>query len=185
MFQRQEYLTKQQVTSSCSKIAKLYREGKLINPAEKNTMEPNIMDIEEDIDDEEDDGYEEQPEHSDLFEDITEEIICDTINEFTKEDVAVGQYVLVYIPIENQSKRAKGEEHKPHFFGQTINCSSDEVEVNFLRKKSKYYWWPEKAEKSLVDIENVHVLLDIPDMDSMEHIHFSEEDNAIIQNCCC
>ena len=78
------------------------------------------MDIEEDNDDEKDDGYEEQPEHSDLFEDITEEIICDTINEFTKEDVAVGQYVLVYIPIENQSKRVKGEELKPHFIGQTI-----------------------------------------------------------------
>ena len=154
-------------------MSKKYRDGTLKEPQIKETVNKK-QELEE--------VMEHLADTTEVFEDVVEESIREIIHDITDADISIGQYVVAVIP--EMSKKSRKTATMRHFVGQVIDCDSDEAEINFLVKKSYYYWWPEIVDKSFVDIEDIHALLSIPDMDTKEHVHFSSKDIKVIENCC-
>lgn len=172
MFATDDYLTQQQVTSAFSRMSKMFRNGNLQEPTEKSVLYTNEATREVHPSD-----------TSDVFISEVDESLREVLQKISADDITIGQFVIV--ALSQASKKPKKTSIKEHFVGQVISSDVDEVEINFLKKKRDYYWWPEKSDKSFVDVEDVHALLSIPDMDGKEHVHFSEHDKIQIERCCC
>ena len=57
-----------------------------------------------------------------------------------------------------------------HLAGQIINLDDNGVEISFLKHSEKYFWWPDPLNDSWVDINDIHLKLDTPNMDRRQHL---------------
>ena len=45
--------------------------------------------------------------------------------------------------------------------------------------------WPDPLSVSWVDVNDIHLKLDTPNMDRRQHLKFNDNDIEKMENCCC
>ena len=165
-FMPNEYLTAQQITSSFSRMSHQYRQGELKCPTTNRV-------------------YERELEINDLA--VTDDVFVDEIDELIHNQLAslsdinnliVGQFLWI-----GQRKVKKTTKQK-HYAAQIISIDDGCVEVNYLNETDDYFWWPVCPAKSYVDVEDIHCVLTIPDIDRPERLYFTDCDLEKMKTYC-
>ena len=152
-------LTVQQVTSAFSRMSAKFRKGELKKLIEKKKRKEN-----EDEENEDDEKEFEQIE-TDEREDIDDEVNRALRN--LEIDVVVGKYVHV-----SSHLRAS------HYAGQVTEVNVTEVGISFLSplNSKNTFMWPSPLQNSKIDINCIHLELDVPIMDRRDHLVFTNVD---------
>ena len=166
VFMPTEYLSRQQIVSSFSRMTKLYRQGELKKPQPSLKEAHQELQIVNDIETEE----------------VLEDEIQDSINEcleqiFTLENIEVGRFVFV--------AKSYGLPKSQHSTGQiTAEHDDDEIGISFLVKSGKTFHWPHPIQEFSERKSNVHMVLPAPDIGRREHLTSRDVDLEKIEYCC-
>ena len=93
----------------------------------------------------------------------------------------IGNFI--YVELKNKSK-LKCKNRSNHFVGQIVSLEDEDVEVSFIKQNENYFWWPEPLSTSWVDISDIHLRLNTPDMDRRQHLIFTDDDIENMNKCC-
>ena len=150
LFAPKDYLTREQITAAFSRMAKQYQTGKLTKPTQKDKQVEVELTFHEN-----DEEY--------LLDNV-ETIIDEDLQMLTNELESFNTGDFVYVELKNK-KKLKSKVCSDHFAGQIVNLDDNEVEISFLKNSQKYYMWPDPLSVSWVDVDDIHLKLDTPNMD--------------------
>ena len=73
-----------------------------------------------------------------------------------------------------------------HYAGQVTEVNGTEVGISFLSplNSKNTFMWPSPLQNSKVDINCIHLELDVPIMDRRDHLVFTNEDMCAMSMCC-
>ena len=73
-------------------------------------------------------------------------------------------------------KKLKSKVRSNHFAGQIVNLDDNGVEISFLKNSGKFFMQPDPLSVSWVDVNDIHLKVDTPNMDRRQHLMFDDND---------
>ena len=150
-------------------MTKQYQTGKLAKPTQKDKQVEVELTFHEN--------------NKEYLLDNGENIIDEDLQMLTNERESFDTGNFVHVELKNK-KKLKRKVLSNHFAGQIVNLDDNGVETSFLKNSEKYFMWL-IFYVSWVNVNDIHLKLDTPEMDRRQHLMFNDNDIEKMENSCC